>query len=114
MCSFKKLESSNRNLFYLLEQKLPLDVLYHIYTFCDVDEKRQIREHYHKEHPIIVNSIILAFSIVMYFLGYLVTRSFSGIFIIINFLLGYLILTALSLILTMIFIPFKMCIVVND
>ena len=105
----KNSELSNKNLFDVLERELPLDVLYHIYTYCDVDEKRQIRQHYLEKHPIIILTICLTMYVMMYFLGYLLTRRFLGVFIILNFLVGYLVCTSLSLILVIICIPYRMC-----
>ena len=109
LCPLKNSELSNKNIFDLLEQKLPFDVLYHIYTYCNVDERRQIRQHLHEKHPVIMLTICLIMSVMMYFLGYLLTRRFLGVFILLNFLIGYLICTALSLILILICIPFRIC-----
>lgn len=109
LCPLKNSELSNKNLFDLLEQKLPFDVLYHIYTYCNVDEKRQIRQHFHEKHPIIMMTVCLITALTMYFLGYLLTRKNLGVYIILNFLLGYLVCTALCLILLLLCIPFKMC-----
>ena len=105
----KNSELSNKNLFDVLERELPLDVLYHIYTYCDVDEKRKIRQHYLEKHPIMILTICLTMCVMMYFLGYLLTRRFLGVFIILNFLIGYLVCTALSLMLIIICIPFRIC-----
>jgi len=109
LCPLKNSELSNKNLFDLLEQKLPLDVLYHIYTYCDLDQKRQFRQQFHEKHPIMMMTICLITAVTMYFLGYLLTRRFLGVFIILNFLVGYLVCMALSLILIIICIPFRIC-----
>ena len=109
LCPLKNSELSNKHLFDLLEQKLPFDVLYHIYTYCNVDERRQIRQQFHEKHPFIMLIICLITALTMYFLGYLVTRKNLGVYIILNFLLGYLVCSALCLILLLICIPFKIC-----
>lgn len=109
LCPLKKSELSNKNLFDVLEKELPLDVLYHIYTYCDVEQKRKIRQHYLEKNPIMMLTICLTMCVMMYFLGYLLTRRFLGVFIILNFLAGYLVCSALSLMLIIICIPFRVC-----
>lgn len=109
LCPLKNSDLSNKNLFNVLERELPLDVLYHIYTYCDVKQKRKIRQHYLKKNPIIMLTICLTMCVIMYFLGYLLTSRFLGVFIILNFLVGYLVCTGLSLMLIIICIPFRIC-----
>ena len=109
LCPLKNSELSNKNLFVILERELPLDVLYHIYTYCDVEQKNQIRQHLLKKNPIMMLTICLTICVFMYFLGYLLTRRFLGVFIILNFLVGYLVCTSFSIILILICIPFRLC-----
>lgn len=100
-----KSEASNTNLFDLLKEKLPLDVLHYINSYCEINDKIKIRQDIQK-HPI----YIIITSIILYFIGYTITKRFLGIFIILNFLIGYLILCLFSLILILIGLFFKACI----
>lgn len=97
----------SKDLFESLEKKLPPDVLYNIYTFCNLNEKKKIREYLFKKHDIEILVVLLTISTISYFIGYLITRRFLGFFIVFNFLLGYLTISAVTLILTLLCLPFK-------
>tara|TARA_B100000524_G_C23437156_1_gene293765 strand:+ start:108 stop:458 length:351 start_codon:yes stop_codon:yes gene_type:complete len=105
----EKSKLPNKILFDLLENKLPPDVLYHIYTYCDFNEKREIRQHSQIKHEIVIIITVIITYLIMYFIGYLFTKRFLGIFLILNFLLGYLIITASFLLLFLICLLFKAC-----
>lgn len=101
---------NNKILLDLLEEKLPLDVLHHIYTYCDINEKNEIRKHIQKKYDIVFIGLFIINSIIMYFVGYAITKKFLGVFLILNFLLGYLIITGSFLSCLIICLPIKLCI----
>ena len=108
LCTFNKNELKNKRLFDSLEKELPVEILYNIYTFCDLDERRQLREYIIRKHNIVFLIVISILSIVMYAIGYFITNQLFGIFIILNFLLGYLIISAVTTILVVVGLPFNM------
>ena len=108
LCTFNKNELKNKKLFDSLEKELPVEILYNIYTFCDLDERRQLREYIIRKHNIVFLIVISILSIVMYAIGYFITNQLFGIFIILNFLLGYLIISAVTTILVVVGLPFNM------
>ena len=107
LCTFNKNELKNKRFFDSLERELPIEILYNIYTFCDLDERRQLRGYIVKKHDIVFLIIISILSIVMYFIGYFITNQLFGVFIILNFLLGYLVISAVTTVLVVICLPFN-------
>ena len=107
ICNFKKSELKNIDFFDNLEKRLPIDVLYYIYTFCDQNNRDQIKKFLILKYRF---QFLISFSIlstIIYFLGYLITNQFLGIFILLNIFLGYLILSVFMLILIIFCSPFK-------
>ena len=45
LCTLNRNELKTKRLFDSLEKELPIEILYNIYTFCDLDERRQLREY---------------------------------------------------------------------
>ena len=45
ICNLKKSELKNIDFFDNLEKRLPIDVLYYIYTFCDQNNRAQIEKY---------------------------------------------------------------------
>lgn len=107
LCTFNKNELKNKRLFDSLEKELPVEILYNIYTFCDLDERRQLREYMIRKRNIVFLIVISILSIVMYAIGYFITNQLFGIFIILNFLLGYLVISAVTTVLVVICLPFN-------
>lgn len=106
ICTFKKSDLETKKLFDSLEKKLPIEVLYNIYTFCDLDERRQLRKYLIKKHDIEFLIVIFVVSIIMYFIGYSITNQLFGVFIVLNFLLGYLITSIFATLLVITCLPF--------
>ena len=106
ICTFKKSDLETKKLFDSLEKKLPIEVLYKIYSFCDLDERRQLRKYIIKKKNIEILIVTFILSIMMYFIGYLITKQLFGVFIVLNFLLGYLITSVFTTILVIICLPF--------
>lgn len=107
--ALKETELKTEELFDSLEKKLPLDILYNIYTFCNVNEKKKITQYIFRRHDIVILASLLTFSAISYFVGYLVTKKFLGFFIILNFLLGYLIISVFTLIIIVFYLLLKSC-----
>lgn len=105
LCTFNKNELKNKRLFDSLKRKLPIEILYNIYTFCDLNERRQLRKYFLKKHDIVFLIVISTLLMVMYFIGYLVTNQLLGVFIVLNFLIGYLIITAFITVLFVVCLP---------
>lgn len=90
--------------------ELPLDVLFHIYTFCDSEEKRILTRYLVDIYYISILISLLFINTFMYCLGTLITGKFLGFYLIFNILLGYLLLAGLGLVLIFIFIVFNLII----
>lgn len=83
---------------YLSElDKLPWDILFHIYSFCDSDRKKKIRTHLINIYEISIIISLLVVNFIMYCLGFSITGHYLGFYLLFNILLGYLIIGGLCL-----------------
>ena len=86
---------SEKQLIKNILEKLPYDVIYEIYLYCPIKEKRQlIKQFCFKKSLILLCIIILFFS--CYIVGYLFTNNLYGTsFVFLNIFIGYLVLITL-------------------
>lgn len=105
-----KCNQKEKNLYVSGLDKLPWDVLFHIYSFCDSGKKKKMITYLINRYDILIIIFLLMFNSGMYFLGFLITGHCLGFYLFFNILLGYLILGGLCLVLLFYYICVKIII----
>lgn len=86
---------------------LPDDIINHIDSFCELPKHTN---HCLPKYELLIFGFLLNLSVIMYWIGYLISGHNSGVYILFNFLIGYILICAFLISLLLVYILFNISI----